>query len=110
MSFGGIRVTFTGNQTLYGSYGGADGKPASITDSLYAGAFKIDVCEQSPVIILYRTATPIRVEPIDNNSIFNFDVKNDVLGRGKAHGFHRPRPVKDEPGKFRFSDRLVFTF
>ena len=111
---GGIRVTFSGDQTLYGTYGGTEGKPAGITstntDLLYSGIFKIDGCQQSPVIIFYRSATPTRIDPIDRNVISNFNVKNEVLGRGRSHGVASARPDKDEPEKFRITLRNVVTF
>ena len=48
---GGFRVTFSGDQTLYGTYDGAEGKPAGVDDVLSTGIFRNDVCKQSPVLI-----------------------------------------------------------
>ena len=114
MHNGGIRVTFSGDQTLYGSYGGTEGKPAGMTsgatDLLYSGIFKIDACQQSPVVIFYRSAAPTRIEPVDRTVISIFDVKNDVLGRGKSHGVASLKPDKEEPGKFHLTLRNVLTF
>ena len=56
---GGLRVTFSGDQTLYGSYGGAEGKPAGTFNSIFYGFFIIDVCKQSPLIIQYKSSRPV---------------------------------------------------
>ena len=83
MHGGGITVIFAGNQTLYGSYGGTEGKPVESGDLLLYGIFSIDVCQQSPVLIQFQSNTP---EPIDGTLIVNFDLYNAVLGYGKAQG------------------------
>ena len=107
---GGFLVTFTGDQLLHGSYGGDDGIPAGVGDSLDYGFTKIDVCDQSPVIIQFKTATPFRSEPVDGSRNLNFDIYNRVLGHGKALGAYTVKPDLKNPGKFRFVARVVFTF
>ena len=107
---GGIRVTFTGDQMLYGSYGGDKGKPARPGEVLIFGFYHIDVCKQSPLIIHYRSNTPVRTEPIDHSIVLNDFVINRVLGPGTAQGIAFFKPDPDEPGKWHFSLRLVFTF
>ena len=107
---GGMRVTFSGDQTLYGSYGGDNGKPAEMGDALSAGIFRIDVCKQSPVIILYRSATPVRSEPVDGNFVGTFDTNNEVLGRGKAHLIINRIPDNNVADRFRITFRFLFTF
>ena len=104
---GGFRVSFTGDQTLYGSYGGAEGKPAGM---LFYGFFHIDVCQQSPVIIQFQSSTPFRVEPVDGIGVLNLDLYNKVLGYGKSQSFIFGQPDKDEPSKYRIMARNVFTF
>ena len=54
---GGLGVTFSGDQLLHGSYGGAGGLPADVTNSIVYGFYNIDVCQQSPVIIQVQSAT-----------------------------------------------------
>ena len=107
---GGFRVTFAGDQLLYGSYGGAEGKPAGVGNSVSYGFTRIDTCDQSPVIIQFQTATPIRREPVDGATFLNFDVYNRVLGQGKAVGVFTVKPDPDNEGKFRFISRSVYTF
>ena len=107
---GGLEVSFLADRTLYGSYGGAEGKPISVGKSLFYGFYSIDVCEQSPVIIQYQSGTPFRPEPVDGTSIINCDIYNRVLGSGKAQGIFAIRPDPYQPEKFRVVMRNAFTF
>ena len=110
MRDGGIRVTFQADQTLYGSYGGADGKPAGMNELIVYGFYNIDACQQSPVIIQYQSATPFRAEPVDGTLIINCDLYSRVLGHGKAQGIGIIKPDPDEPERFRIIGRNAFTF
>lgn len=107
---GGFIVSFSGNQTLYGSYGGDKGKPAGPLRNLVFGFYKINVCKQSPVIIQYRSSTPSLTDPMDGITSFNLDTYNRVLGHGKAQGIFRFYPDDNEPGQFHVVARNVFTF
>ena len=107
---GGFRVSFSADQTLYGSYGGAQGKPAGVNEVLVYGFYNIDVCQQSPVIIQYQSGSPFRAEPVDGTFVINCDLYNRVLGHGKAQGITSIEPVQNEPGKYRFTIRNAFTF
>ena len=49
MRNGGFQVTFSGEQTLYGSYGGAEGKLVGGIEALVYGFYIIDACQQSPI-------------------------------------------------------------
>ena len=108
--FGGYWVTFTGDQLLHGSYGGDEGIPAGVEDSIEYGYDVIDVCDQSPVIIQFQNAIPSRLEPVDGTFLFDLDTYNQVLGYGKALGIASRRPDQDKPGYFRLIVRLVYTF
>ena len=107
---GGFEVTFSADQTLYGSYGGASGKPARVTERLVYGFYIIDVCQQSPVIIQYQSGSPVRQEPIDGASFINCDLYSRVLGYGKALGVFIVTPDPSSPGQFRLLGRNAFTF
>ena len=107
---GGFWVTFSGEQTLYGSYGGAEGKPAATTtNQLSCGFYHIDVCEQSPVLIQFQSSSPVRTEPIDGISVFTADIYNHVLGYGKMHGMFQVSP-DPESGKFHTFYRVFMHF
>ena len=101
---GGFRVIFTGEQPLHGSYGGVNGIPADVQTVLVYGLYTIDICDQSPVIIQFQTATPGRREPVDGAGFLNFDVYNNVLGHGKAIGTQITLLSK------KFRSQIVFTF
>ena len=109
INYGGFQVTFSADQTLYGSYGGTEGKPAgaAINSMIYAFYIFNDVCKQSPLIVQVRNTRPIRREPVDGANIEMADLYNPVLGYGKLYsifGGHR------FPGGFSAFGRAVFTF
>ena len=108
---GGFHVTFSGDQTLYGSYGGMEGKPArAFIDFIAYGFYCIEVCSQSPVVIQYQSRTPFRLEPIDGFAIINCDLYNEVLGHGKALGVAFFVPATDGSGRCFVTVRNSFTF
>ena len=107
---GGYQVTFTGDQLLHGSYGGDKGTSAGVGNIIYYGYDIFDVCDQSPVIVLFQNASPLRSEPVDGDVSLNFDIYNNILGYGKALGFLSTKPDPDNPGKYRIINRVVFTF
>ena len=107
---GGFQVTFSGENTLHGSYGGAEGKPVGAANLVAYGFYHIDVCKQSPVIIQFQSSTPIRPEPIDGIAVFTSDLYNRVLGYGKVHGIFQAFPDPNQDGNIRTVFRAVFTF
>ena len=68
------------------------------------------MCQQSPVVIQYQSASPLRHVPIDGVNIINCDLYSRVLGYGKAMGIFTVTPDPTNPGQFRFLARIVFTF
>ena len=107
---GGIDVSFSSDRTLYGTYGGAEGKPVGVGDLLIYGFFRINVCEQSPVIIQCQSSTPIRVNPVDGIVTINYDLYSRVLGRGRAQGTYRLQPFPNQPDKIRLMLQNTCTF
>ena len=107
---GGFRATFSAEQTLRGSYGGATGKPAGVTNAIIYGFVSIEVCKQSPIIIQIQSSTPFRIEPIDGIGVINGETYNRVLGHGKIQGIAIIIPDPDEPGRFRVTIRFTYTF
>lgn len=108
--FGGFWMTFTGEQLLRGSYGGDEGKPAGVGDSVYYGYTIMNVCQQSPLIIQVQSRFPERFEPIDGNRVLAFDLYNKVLGYGTAHGVVQITPVPNQPEVDDLAIRLTFVF
>ena len=84
MHEGGFQVSFSGEQILYGSYGGAEGKLVGTKSILLYGFYNIDVCEQSPIIIQFQTGTPTMQINVAGNIVFvyNYKLYNHVLGHG----------------------------
>ncbi len=106
---GGFAVTFSSDQILYGTYGGAEGKPIKSGEVVVWGYFKIPVCPQQPLVIQYQSATPYRVVPEDGIYIINLDVHHRELGAGIAQGLEIVSPTQD-PNILHLSSRIVFTF
>ena len=105
---GGFRALFSGDQTLYGSYGGVEGKPAGL--ALFYSLLYIEGCQQSPVIILGQSSTPFRVEPVDGTGILNQDLYNNVLGYRKSHIMVSLQPDQYDPSKYCLMTRHVISF
>ena len=106
---GGFSVSFSGEQNLHGSYGGAVGRTVGLRDVLGYGFYKIEACEQSPVVIQYQCITPLSPGP-DGAVVINCDLYNRVLGYGKALGVSMITFDPDGLSRFRFTARSVFTF
>ena len=107
---GGFQVTFSDDQLLHGSYGGAGGLPVGVTEFIGYGFNNIDVCQQSPVIIQVQTTTPGRAVPVDGTLSTNRDLYNTVLGRGKGRLSASITPDQERPGEFRLELVNVLTF
>lgn len=74
------------------------------------GYLRINVCQQSPVIIQYQSTTPIRSEPVDGTTVISLDVYNNELGYGSGLGALTFKPVPGKDGSFRLIDRVIYTF
>ena len=107
---GSITVLLLNYTTLYGRYGGDEGKPAGPNDRLVYGFRSIDACEQSPVLNHFRCPSPLRTEPIDGTLIANCYAFHRALGRGKYYGFSTVRPDHNDPEKYRIDTKSIITF
>ena len=110
INHGEIEVTFSAETTLYGKYGGDEGKPIGPNEPLLYGFLSIDACEQSPVIIHYHCPTPIRTEPIDGTHVINCYTFNRALGHGRFQGIGIMRPDRDDPEQLHLMYRAIITF
>ena len=108
--YGGFMVTFSAEQILHGSYGGAKGKPVGVRDDLQYAFANIDACKQSPLIIQVQSRYPNRIEPIDGTQVHTYDTYNQVLGYGTAHGIVQVSLDPNEPGIVHIVLRLIFVF
>ena len=107
---GGFQVIFNEPQLLRGTYGGTEGRPVNVDDSLLWGFYSIPVCPQSPVVLQFRTNTPDRVEPVDGFTAINCDVFHRSLGNGTGHGVFKVTPLPEKPDMIHVNIRIIFTF
>ena len=107
---GGFQVRFSDDQVLHGSYGGADGKPAGVTDFLVYAFIRIDVCGQSPVIFQSQTNSLFRQAPIGQPNFLNSDLYHRGLGHGKELGFFTFSRDTNNPDQYRLVLRNTFIF
>ena len=107
---GGFCVFIGGERRLFGDYGGINGKLVGAGSIVEYGFYRIDVCDQSPVILTFKTATPIRQESVDGIITYNFYIYNNVLGHGKALGSSVFTRYPDNPTKYRSNLNIVHTF
>lgn len=89
---GGIRVTFTGDQPLYGTYGGVNGLNASINSNILYGYYSIDACPQQPILIQYQSQIPGRPTPIDFFFVNYYRTYHPQLGIGTGVAAFRATP------------------
>ena len=63
--FGWFRISFLGEQVLYGTYGGTEGRKVAspATSRLTLLYVRIDTCPQSPVVILVKPTVPASRTP-----------------------------------------------
>ena len=106
---GGFAVSFSGEQRLHGSYGGDIGRVVGARDTLGYGFYKIESCQQSPVVIQYQCITPLGPNR-DGTLVINCDLYNRVLGYGKVLGVSMITFDPDGPSRFHFTARSTFTF
>ena len=110
MRVGGFLVNFSADQTLRGSYGGTEGKPAGPAVFLNYGFYNIDVCPQSPVIIQVQSGSPFRLEPVDGHYILNFELYSTVLGHGAVQGIISSTQISENPSLYHVIIRSTITF
>ena len=96
---GGFRVRFSSDQTLYGSYGGAEGKPAGRISYRF---YIIDRCQQRSILIQAQ-CFPFHPEPIDGYGVFRCERYNRFLGHGNVQGVSSIMPIS--PGELRSTMR-----
>ena len=108
---GGYRVRFTGTMMLHGSYGGDDGALAVEPDIVfYDHLFVYDACKQQGIVFLVESLAPFGNLEGDPGGfvVYNFRVRNRVLGEGTGWGVGRITRVNSTTR--RFESRHVYTF
>lgn len=105
---GGFIVIFGSDTILHGTYGGEEGIPIRANERILYGFYNIPLCPQSPLIIQFQSASPVRIDTVDGFANINCDLSNRELGPGLAQGVFRVTPLGD--GNIRYNIRNLFTF
>ena len=105
---GGFDVHFVGNQTVYGTYGGREGRTLSPADDLGYAFFRLNICNQSPLILQCQSITPTFRDPA-GFGIRNWECFNQFLGRGLILGAQGVLSTED-PNVRRIVIRHTVTF
>ena len=108
---GSFQVTFNGTEMLHGVYGGEEGRPVNVGDSLLHGYFIIfNACAQQPILIQYQSEIPARRLPVEGWSIEALRLYNRQLGFGRAQHTFKIGPSPDDPTMFVVEVQDVWSF
>ncbi|WP_316968814.1 hypothetical protein [Candidatus Methanocrinis alkalitolerans] len=102
---GGWMVMTIEETTLYGTWGGEDGKVVPAGSMLVFGDYNIDTGDQ-PIIIHYHSGSPII--PGAEGIMFLCVLTNPEFGEGRAQGIMVPKTLED--GRAQTNIRNILTF
>ena len=108
---GGYLVRFTGTMMLHGEYGGEEGKLVIAPDHLfYQHQYVYEACKQQGIIFQIESIAPIQITTSNLGGfvLYNFRVRNHVLGEGTVWGVARGTVVNSETQQTETC--LVYTF
>ena len=106
---GGFEARFSGTVMLHSEYGGEEGTMGFANEGVFYGQdYFFDVCAQQGIIFQLETPTPIRLASSDGWFVFNFRVRNRMLGEGVAWGVGRVTAA--DQAMLRYESRQVYTF
>ena len=105
---GGFTVRFIGNQTVFGTYGGTEGRTLHPTDDIGYAFFRLNICNHNPLILQCQAVTPTFLDPV-GLGIRNWECFNQFLGRGLILGAQGPLSTGD-PNTRRVVVRHTITF
>ena len=111
VGWGGYHIRFTGTMMLHGEYGGEEGKLVIAPDRLfYQHHYVYEACKQQGITFQIETFAPVRVQASNPGGfvVYNFRVRNRVLGEGTVWGVGRGTTVNSTTR--RTETRLVYTF
>ena len=111
VGYGGYHVRFTSPMMLHGEYGGEEGRLVIEPDRLfYQHQYVYEACKQQGIIFQIETIAPVRVQSSNLGGfvVYNFRVRNRVLGEGTVWGVGRATDVNPETR--RTETRFVYTF
>ena len=110
VSVGGYFVSFTGEQTLRGTYGGEGGIQVTTSKNLEYGYTSISVPHRGPVVIQQWTPIPNEAVQIGIFVLF-YELSHPTLGQGALQGFYQSeRGSKNGTSILRRAGTAVITF
>ena len=108
VSLGGYRVSFTGEQTLRGTYGGEEGIQVTTSRILGYEYLYISIPRRDPVVIQRWTPTPNEAAQIGLFVSF-YELSHPTLGQGVQQGFFQTQRINGT-SILRRSGSVVLTF
>ena len=108
-ALGGYFVSFNGEQTLRGTYGGKEGIQVNSRKSLEYGYTSISIPRRDPVVIQRWTPIPNEAARIGLFVLFN-ELSHPTLGQGAQQGFFQTELVTVNGTVLRYSGGAVLTF
>ena len=106
-AIGGYFVSFSGEQTLKGTYGGEEGVKVTNNKVLQYGYNSISIPHHDPVVIQRWTPTPNEAARIGLFVLF-YELSHPTLGQGAQQGFFQTELVNGTV--LRHSGSAVLTF
>ena len=106
-AIGGYFVSFSGEQTLRGTYGGEEGVKVTNNRALQYGYISISIPHRDPVVIQRQSPIPNEAAQIGIFVLF-YELSHPTLGQGAQQGFFQTELVNGTV--LRFSGGAVLTF
>ena len=104
---GGFQVSITGDMTLFGVYGGEEGKPVQADDSLNHGYLTLNTCAQQTILFQAQSNVPGRNLPVEGWFVEEFVLYNRQLGMGRVQSVYKNRFT---PTAFLMDIQQVYSF
>ena len=108
-ALGGYFVSFNGEQTLRGTYGGEEGIQVTNNRALQYEYISISVPRRDPVVIQRWTPIPNEATRIGLSVVF-YELSHPTLGQGAQQGFVQTELVTVNATDLRYSGGAVLTF
>ena len=110
VSIGGYAVSFTGEQTLRGTYGGEEGIQVTSSRVLRYAYHYISIPHRDPLVIQYWTPIPNEAQLLGLFVLF-YELSHPTLGQGAQQGFFQTeRATVNGTSIIRRSGSAVLTF
>ena len=108
-ALGGYFVSFNGEQTLRGTYGGEEGIQVTNNRALQYGYISISIPRRDPVVIQRQSPIPNEAAQLGIFVLF-YELSHPTLGQGAQQGFFQTELVTANGTVLRYSGGAVLTF